>query len=99
MALILKVDDPCKDHIVCTDARKEGLAGVLSQEGHVVCYEYRKLKDHERNYVVHDLELAVVVHALKMWHHYLLGKKFILLIDNACVKDLFTHPGLNSTQA
>ena len=54
---------------------KKGLGGVLSQEGHVVCYKSCKLKYHERNYVVHDLELAVVVHALKMWCHYLLGKK------------------------
>ena len=64
----------------------------------MVCYESRKLKDHERNYVVHDLELETVVHALKMWHHYLLGKKFLLLIDNTYVKHLFTHPGLNARQ-
>ena len=73
-APILKVDDPYKDYIVCTDASKEGLWGILSQEGHVVCYESHKLKEHERNYVVHDLELAAVVHALTMWCHYLLGK-------------------------
>ena len=66
--------DPYKDYTVCTDASKEGLGGLLSQEGHVVCYESRKLKVHEQNYVVHALELAVVVHALKMWRHYMLGK-------------------------
>jgi len=71
----------------------------LSQEGHVVCYESRKLKDHERNYVVHDLELTAVVHALKMWRHYLLGRKFLLLTDNTCVKNLFTQSGLNARQA
>ena len=53
-----------------------------------MCYEYRKLKDHERNYVVHDLELAAGVHALNMWHQYLLGKIFILLTDNTCVNHL-----------
>ena len=95
MAPILKVGDPYKDYTICTDASKEGLGGVLSQEGHVVCYESRKLKDHERNYVVHDLELAVV-HALKMWRHYLLGKKFLLLTDNTCIKHLFTQPRLNA---
>ena len=60
--------------MVCTEASKEGLGGVLYQEGHVVCYESRKLKYHERNFVVRDLELAMVLHVLKMWHHYLLGK-------------------------
>ena len=70
---ILKVVDPYKDYTVCRNSSKEGLGGVLSQEGHVVCYKSRKLKEHERNYVFHDLELASVVHALKMWHHYLLG--------------------------
>ena len=47
MAPILKVVDPYKDYIVCIVASKQGLGGVLSQEGHVVCYEPRKLKDRE----------------------------------------------------
>ena len=45
---------------------------------------------------MHDLELAAVVHALKMWHHYLLGKILILLTDNTWVKHLFTQHGLNA---
>ena len=57
------------------------------------------MKEHERNYVVHDLELAVVVHALKMWSHYLLGKRFLLLTDNTCVKNMFTQSGINGRKA
>jgi len=64
-APILKVANPDKYFTVCVDASKEGLGGVLTQEGHVICYESRKLKEHERNYVNHDLELAAVIHALK----------------------------------
>jgi hypothetical protein len=45
------------------------------QEGSVIYYESQKLNEHEVNYVTHDLELAAIVHALKMWRHYLLGKK------------------------
>ena len=75
MALIVRVADPYKYYIVCTDPSKEGFGGVLLLEGHVVCYKYGKVKDHEHKYVVHDLELEAVVHALKMWRHYLLGKK------------------------
>jgi hypothetical protein len=57
-APVLKIADPNKDFLVCTDACKEGLGGVLMQEGHVICYESRKLNEHEINYVTHDLELA-----------------------------------------
>ena len=71
MAQILKVVDPYKDYIVCAYASKDGLGGILSPEGHVVCYESRKLKENEQNYVVHYLEFEAVVHALKMWCRYL----------------------------
>ena len=75
---ILRIADPNKDFIVCIDACKEGLGGALSQNGFVVCYESRKLKKHERLYATHDLELATIVHTLKKWRHYLMGKRFEL---------------------
>ena len=65
----------------------------------MICYESRKLKEHERNYVTHDLELATVIHALKMWRHYIMGKKFLLLTDNSGVKYLFNQPDLKTRQA
>jgi hypothetical protein len=95
----LKVADPDKDFTVCVDASKEGLGGVLTQEGHMICYESQKLKEHERNYVTHDLELAAIVHALKMWRHYIMGRKFLQLTDNSGVKYLFNQPYLNARQA
>jgi len=57
--------DPENDFVVCTDTYKEELGGFLMQEGEVVCYESRKLSKHEENYMVHDLELVAIVHALK----------------------------------
>ena len=45
---ILRIVDPNKDFIVCTDACNDGLGGVLTQEGHVITYESRKLKIHEK---------------------------------------------------
>jgi hypothetical protein len=80
-APILKVAYPDEDFVVCIDACKEGLGGVLTQNGHVICYESRKLKEHEINYATHDLELEAIVHALKMWRHYLMGRKFELRTD------------------
>jgi hypothetical protein len=66
---IPRIADPNVDFMVCIDACKEGLGGVLSWNGFMICYESRKLKEHERNYATHDLELAAIVHALKKWRH------------------------------
>jgi hypothetical protein len=63
-APILRIADPNEDFIVCTYACKEGLGGVLSQNGFVICYGSRKLKEHEKHYATHDLELAAIVHAV-----------------------------------
>ena len=66
------------------------------QEGNAICYESHKLKEHENNYVTHDLELAVIVHALKMWRHYLLGRRFELITYHMILKYLFEQPNLNT---
>jgi hypothetical protein len=96
---ILRIADPDEDFMVCMDACKEGLGGVLSQNGHVICYESRKLKEHERLYATHDLELEAIVHALKMWRHYLMGKIFELRTDHCGLKYLFGQPSLNARQS
>jgi hypothetical protein len=49
--------------------------------------------------VTHDLELAAIVHALKMWRHYLLGRKFVLMTDHCGLRYLFDQPKLNTRQA
>ena len=76
MHQILKITDLEKDFVVCTDACNQGLGGVIMQDNHVVCYESRKFKDDEKNYATRDLELAAIVHSLKMWRNYLMGRKF-----------------------
>ena len=63
---ILIIVDPNKDFVVCIDVSKEGLGGVLTQECHVIYYESRKLKEHEKNYVVRDMELEAIIHVLKI---------------------------------
>lgn len=65
----------------------------------MVCYESSKLKEHEKNYVTHDLELAFIIHALKMWRHYLPSMRFILKSDNSGLRYLFDQPKLNVRQA
>jgi hypothetical protein len=98
-APVLKIADLDANFLVCTYACKEGLRGVLMQEGSVVYYESRRLNEHEANYVTHDLELAAIVHALKMWRHYLLGWKFVLTTNHCGLRYLFDQPKLNAGQA
>jgi hypothetical protein len=59
------------------------------QEGKVVAYASRQLRKHERNYPTHDLELAAVVHALKIWRHYI-GNKCQIFTDHKSLKYIFT---------
>eukprot|EP00253_Pinus_taeda_P019414 PITA_19414 len=98
-APILSIADPSKDYVVCTDASKEGLGGLLMQEGRVIAYESRKLKEHEQKYSAYDLELAAIIHALKMWRHYLMGRKFLLHTDQHSLTNYFSQPTLNARQA
>ena len=69
------------------------------QDGLVVCYESRKLNKHEKNYLTHDLKLAMIIYALKMWRHYLLGRRFVLMSDYIGLRYLFDQPNLNTMQA
>eukprot|EP00253_Pinus_taeda_P027940 PITA_27940 len=96
---ILSIEDPSKDYVLCTDASKEGVGGVLMQEGKVIAYESRKLKEHEQKYSAYDLELVAVIYALKMWRHYLIGRKFLLLTDHHSLTNYFSQPTLNARQA
>ena len=59
-------------------------------DGRVVAYASRQLKKHEQNYPVHDLELAIVVMALKMWRHHLYGARFEIFMDHKSLKYVFT---------
>jgi hypothetical protein len=97
-APILKITYPNENFVVCTNACKEGIGGVLTQNGYVISYESRKIKEHERNYVTHDLELATIIRALKMWRYYLTGKKFELRTYHSGLKYLFEQPTLNDRQ-
>jgi hypothetical protein len=74
-APVLAMPDIHKSFDIYCDTSKQGLGCVLMQEGHVIAYASRQLIKHEQNYPTHNLELAAVIHALKIWRHYLLGHK------------------------
>jgi hypothetical protein len=68
------------------------------QEGHVIAYASRQLRKHELNYPTHDIELAAVVHALKIWRHYVMGTKCQIYTDHKSLKYIFTQKDLNLRQ-
>ncbi|KAL0309019.1 UNVERIFIED_CONTAM: Retrovirus-related Pol polyprotein from transposon.6 [Sesamum radiatum] len=69
-------------YMVYTGASRQGLGCVLMQHGKVIAYASRQLRPHEINYPTHDLELAAIVHALKIWRHYLYGETFQIFTDH-----------------
>ena len=89
-APVLILPQGIEGFVIYTDASRVGLGAVLMQHGKVVAYSSRQLKDHERNYPTHDLELAAVVHALKIWRHYLYGAQFEIFTDHQSLKYIFT---------
>jgi hypothetical protein len=68
------------------------------QDNRVIADASRALRPHEQNYPTHDMELAAVVHALKIWRHYLMGAHCNIYTDHKSLKYIFTQAGLNMRQ-
>ena len=81
---VLTLPSGMSGYVIYSDALKKVLGCVLMQHGKVIAYASRQLKPYEVNYPTHDLELAAVIFALKIWRHfcmainvrYLLMEKF-----------------------
>nr|CAB3503748.1 unnamed protein product [Digitaria exilis] len=97
-ALVLAQPDSTKPYDVYCDASGTGLGCVLMQEIRVIAYASRPLRPHEQNYPTHDLELAAVIHALKIWRHYLIGVPCNIYTDHKSLKYVFTQAHLNMRQ-
>ncbi|KAI3672539.1 hypothetical protein L6452_38629 [Arctium lappa] len=88
-ALILTLPDGTEDFVVYSDASRLGLGCVLMQQRKVIAHASRQLKYHEMRYPTHDLELAAVVFALKIWRHYLYGTQCRIFTDHKSLYHLF----------
>ena len=85
-------------YTIYCDASKEGLGCVLMQSRRVVAYGSRQLKIQERNYPTHDMELAAIFFALKIWCNYLYSEQFEVFSDHKSLKYIFTKRDLNMRQ-
>ncbi|GAB2278011.1 hypothetical protein Dimus_039264 [Dionaea muscipula] len=97
-APVLAIPDSNGGYVVYCDASLRGLGCVLMQRDRVVAYASRKLKSYEQRYPTHDLELAAVVFALKIWRHYLYGEEFTIYTDHKSLKYLQKQRDLNMRQ-
>jgi hypothetical protein len=90
-APILAQPDIEKPFNIYCDASGMCIERVLMQDGRGISYASQQLRRHEEHYPTHDLELLVVVHALKVWRHYLLGNLVHIYTDHKSMKYLFTQ--------
>ncbi|KAL0446407.1 UNVERIFIED_CONTAM: hypothetical protein Slati_1768600 [Sesamum latifolium] len=97
-APILALQSGDGGYVVYTDTSRQGIGCVLMQHGKVRAYASRQLRPHEINYPTHDLELAAIVHALKIWRHYLYGEIFYIFTDHKSLKYIPTQKELNLRQ-
>jgi hypothetical protein len=98
LAPVLTQPNMSKPFEVFCDSSGTGLGCVLMQENRVITYASRALRPHEKNYPTHDLLLAAVVHALKIWRHYLMGNLCNIFTDHMSLKYIFTPSDLNMRQ-
>ena len=87
-----------KGFVMYYDASLMGLGCVLMQHGKVIAYAFSQLKVHERNKPTHDLELAAMVFALKIWRHYLYGVHVDVFNEHKSLQYVFTQKELNLRQ-
>ncbi|GJS66863.1 putative reverse transcriptase domain-containing protein [Tanacetum coccineum] len=97
-APILALPEGSENFVVYCDASHKGLGAVLMQKEKVIAYASRQLKVHEKNYTIHDLELGVMVFALKMWRHYLYGTKCVVFTDHKSLQHILDQKELNMRQ-
>ncbi|GJW51914.1 putative reverse transcriptase domain-containing protein [Tanacetum coccineum] len=95
---ILALPEGSENFVVYCDASHKGLGAVLMQNEKVIAYVSRQIKVHEKNYTTHDLELGVVVFALKMWRHYLYGTKCVVFTEHKSLQHILDPKELNMRQ-
>ena len=89
ITLVLTLPDEKGDIMIYSDALYEGLGYVLMQHDQLMVYMSRQLKEYEIKYPTHDLKLAAIVFALKLWRHCLYGETCKIYTDHKSLKYIF----------
>ncbi|GKE87163.1 putative reverse transcriptase domain-containing protein, partial [Tanacetum coccineum] len=97
-APILTLPKGNDDFVVYCDSSLQGLGAILMQKEKVIAYASRQLKSHKENYTTHDLELGAVIFALKIWRHYLYGKKCTVFTNHKSLQHILRKKELNMRQ-
>ncbi|GJQ94039.1 putative reverse transcriptase domain-containing protein [Tanacetum coccineum] len=97
-APILALPEGNDDFVIYCNALHQGLGVVLMQREKFIAYASRQLKPHKENYTTHDLELGVVMFALKIWRHYLYGTKCTVFTDHKSLQHILDQKELNMRQ-
>ena len=93
---VLALPSGTGEFLIYSDASKHGIGYVFTQNDKVIAYASHQLKSYEKSHPTHNLELAVVVFALKIWRHYLFGALCRIYIDDKSLKCIFTQKELNT---
>jgi hypothetical protein len=97
-APVLTLPIESEKFVIYSNSSLKGLGCVLMQQGRVIAYASRQLKKHEQSYPTHDLELAAIVYALKIWRHYRFQEKVEIYTDHQSLKYIFRQKELNMRQ-
>ena len=94
-APILTLPECTQGFVVYCDASRVGLGCILMQNGKDIAYASRQFKVHKKNYPTHYMELAALVFALKIWHHYLYSVHVDIFTNHYSLQYVFTQKELN----
>ncbi len=101
-APLLILPDPNLPFHLNVDASAYAIGAVLMQDqgqGLQLAYESRKLSPAEQNYPVHDQEMLAIIHALRVWRHYLEGPPILGITDHDSLRHFLSQPQLTRRQA
>ena len=97
-APILMLPDEHGNFIIYSDASHKGIGCILMQHDKVITYASRQLKEHEKKYPTCDLKLAAIAFALKIYWHYLYGKRCEIYMEHKSLKYILTQKELDMRQ-
>ncbi|GJZ60412.1 putative reverse transcriptase domain-containing protein [Tanacetum coccineum] len=95
---VLALAEETDNFMVYCDPLHKWLGVVLMQKEKVIAYTSRQLKVHAKNYTTYDLELGVVVFALKIWRHYLYGMRCTVFTDHKSLQHILDQKELDMRQ-